>query len=498
MANASLHSASASGTARPTSIVRGIPAEEKTFDHPVYPTTTTPTELPTHYAPTQPIEAAAHQTRTTSTPYGESYTQETRKISSVVVESTPLVDVQQDNVRYVEIPTVEEQVRHVIRKEVREVEKIVTRPEIEYVERVVVVPKIEYVDKTVEIPQVHYVDKHVKVPQVQTFEKEVVVEKKVQVPRIREQTREVPGPIVEVPKPYPVEKRVEKFTETKQEVPVIVAQTIRPIITESNSQLVVDAYHYEPEIVPVDVHLARPVHTSLEVVGRVDERHKVVTVTAAQYNAILRSLNAGADERVYKTLPFISEHGSIPFCAEQEAKYIVAPEHLRIEGWTRPVTNWTTKSREGELDAVVSMHSTAIPAATRCCGPRATTTATSTPVAEPMIRGTSIPQEQPVEVVPVHSSVTAASHHQSVQQQSLQQQSMQQQSLQQQSLVQTQSIQQQPSVQPVVTTEQPIVYDIPASQAHRSAAGGSIRSQPQVVVSQMGTLPPQQRSRVCC
>eukprot|EP01053_Blabericola_migrator_P001801 Blabericola_migrator_1__1800@NODE_1489_length_4433_cov_646_042602_g977_i0_p2_GENE_NODE_1489_length_4433_cov_646_042602_g977_i0NODE_1489_length_4433_cov_646_042602_g977_i0_p2_ORF_typecomplete_len546_score68_11IMCp/PF12314_8/0_097IMCp/PF12314_8/1_8e06IMCp/PF12314_8/1_8e04CspB_prodomain/PF18425_1/43CspB_prodomain/PF18425_1/59_NODE_1489_length_4433_cov_646_042602_g977_i02431640 len=458
-------------------------------------TTTTTSELPNSYVATQAIPPAGtvvshqplstehhittttspgplehHQSRITSTPYGESYTQETRKVSSVVLESTVLGEIpQQDNVRYVEVPTVEEQVKIVTKKEVREVERYVTRPEIEYVERVVVVPKTEYVDKIVEVPRVEYVDKQVKVPQVITVPREVKVEKKVVVPRVVEQTREVPGQVIEVPKPYTVEKPVEVIRESRREVPVIVAQTIRPVITESSTQMVVDAYHYEPEIVPVDVHLARPINSALEIGGKIDERHRVVSITAAQYNAILRSLNAGADERVYKTLPFISEHGQVPFCAEHEASYIVAPEHIKIEGYNRPMIPQHVHqlTREAEPTIMASMHSQAVPRGGRCCGngKRNANVNTTTSVQQ---RNT-----QPSVVVthPATSSLPIESQ------------------------------------QRTVTGDHTILYEEPQhtmsthhtrSMGHIPAEGGSINSQVHVVPSQQGTIQPHQKSRVCC
>eukprot|EP01054_Gregarina_sp_Poly1_P004970 Gregarina_sp_Poly_1__4969@NODE_2632_length_1895_cov_2669_024070_g1668_i0_p1_GENE_NODE_2632_length_1895_cov_2669_024070_g1668_i0NODE_2632_length_1895_cov_2669_024070_g1668_i0_p1_ORF_typecomplete_len530_score71_37IMCp/PF12314_8/1_2IMCp/PF12314_8/9_8e05IMCp/PF12314_8/3_1e03IMCp/PF12314_8/4_9e02_NODE_2632_length_1895_cov_2669_024070_g1668_i01061695 len=529
MAATSTHSSHHSATQRPTSIVRGIPAEEKSTAYttteqqtaPLVYTMTTTNELPSHYAATQPIEITTHTTtshevpselqhtvtqhtmpaihqqtvshqtmthhtppqqhemtahsgpRSTSTPYGESYTQETRKISSVVVESTLLGDMPaQDGVRYVEVPTVEEQVRYVTRKEQREIERKVMKPEIEWVERVVYVPTIEYVDKFVEKEQVQVRETQVKVPRVVEVPKEYIVEKKVQVPRLREEVREVPGAEVVRPVPYDVTKEVEQVRAFNREVPVIVAQTIKPVITESTNQLVVDALHYEPEIVPVDVHLARPVSTSLEVVGKVDERHKLVTVSAAQYNTMLRALNAEADSRVYSSLPFIQQHGSVPFCGEHEATFIVAPEHVRIEGWTPTTTQveMHTTSREGEV--VKSVHSAVPQRGTRCCGPsakRPTTTSAST---------TS------VSAVAAPNTVQATTYAQ-----------------------RTVSV---PNTEhrTVATEDKTLTYDeqrtfetghVQRSEARigTAAEGGSIRSQVQVVPSQHGTIPVQ-KSRACC
>lgn len=264
----------------------------------------------------------------------DAYAKETRKVSSVVLESRVIGDMpQQEEVTYVEVPTIEEQVSYVTKREVREIEKRVPKYEIEYVEKVVEKPVYEYYDVPREVVQIEEVVREVPVPKIVDRPIERIVRKPVEKVRYVEQMREVPGPVVEVPKKYTVQREVEVYKEVDREVPVIVAQTIKPIITETNTQVPVDVLDYEPEVIPVDVHVAKPVASALQVVGQVGARHKLVNITSGQYNTILRMLNTHMDERSRQTLPFISESGRVPFVPDNEAHYIVAPADIVVDGW---------------------------------------------------------------------------------------------------------------------------------------------------------------------
>lgn len=74
-----------------------------------------------------------------------------RQASSTILREEYLGKVPEGEVRYVEVPVIEEVVKRVPKREVVEVEKIVPRYEYEYVDRIVEVPQIHYVDRQVEV-----------------------------------------------------------------------------------------------------------------------------------------------------------------------------------------------------------------------------------------------------------------------------------------------------------------------------------------------------------
>lgn len=237
-----------------------------------------------------------------------------------------------------QVPTVEEQVRYVTRREVVEVEKRVPKYEYETVEQIVEVEVIVPVDKIVEIPK--YVDTITEKKVVQFVDKPVAVTREIRIPRTiyRDEVKEVPGPVIERPKYYTVENKVKVPRPIDKEVPVIVAQTIKPVIIESTEAVVVEVMDYEPEIVPVDVHIAKPLPSALGFAGQIDSKHKLVSINAAQYNTILRQLNSHMDEQMKNTLPFVAENGTVAFVNDDKAHFIVAPANIEIEGWTRSKT----------------------------------------------------------------------------------------------------------------------------------------------------------------
>lgn len=253
--------------------------------------------------------------------------QSTRKVSSTIINESYLSSYPRDMpTREVEVPgPVQEVIKHVPRKEIVETEKRVPRYEYEWVERILEVPRIEYIDKTVEIPKYQEVIREVKVPQVVDVPKEVIREVKVPKITYREEMREVPGPIIEVPKPYTVENKVEvqRYVDTKQ--PLIVAQTIKPYIVEGQGVVEVDVFEYEPECVPVDVHVVKAVQASIQAGGVIETKHRVVTVPAAQYNTMLQQLNVHLSQVELQKLPYMTEsNGQVTFLGER--LYYTTPE----------------------------------------------------------------------------------------------------------------------------------------------------------------------------
>lgn len=221
-------------------------------------------------------------------------------------------------VREVEVPgPVREVVTHVSRKEVVETERRVPKYEYEYVDRIVEVPRIEYVDKVVEVPRYQEVIREVKVPQYVDVPVDVVRE--VKVPRVNyvEQVKEVPGQMIEVPKPYTVEQKVEILRYVDTQRPVVVAQTVKPYIVEGAGVCEVDVYEYEPNCVPVDVHVVKAVKAQIQAGGVVETTHKVVSVPAAQYNTIMQQLNVHLSHAEVQKLPWLTERGQVTMLSER-------------------------------------------------------------------------------------------------------------------------------------------------------------------------------------
>jgi len=248
----------------------------------------------------------------------------TRKISSVVVGEEYLGALPNyDEVRYVEVPYIEEVVKHVPRREVVEVEKRVPKYEYEYIEKIVEIPQIQIVDKHVEVPQIQEVIRHVPRVQVVDVPREVLRH----VPKIEtkmiEKIVEVPGQLVEVPKPYTVENPVHVTRYVDKECPLVVAQSMKPSIVEGQEQIDVEVFEYEPECVPVDVHVLKGVNAHIIAAGS-DTMHKLVSVPAAQYNTMLKSLNSHLGEVEVQKLPYLTEAGRVPFVTDG-TKFGIAP-----------------------------------------------------------------------------------------------------------------------------------------------------------------------------
>ncbi|EZG66947.1 hypothetical protein GNI_073450 [Gregarina niphandrodes] len=291
----------------------------------------------TSYSARQYPGQQQQQQQRSAAAYEEGKTESTRKVSSVIVESVVLEEAPKDTERIVEVPTYEEQVTYVTKKETREVERIVNVPVVEVVERVREVPMAPVIQR-VEVPEYYDVPFEVKVPVVQDRMVDNVIQKKVQKTRPIYQEVEVVEHVTrEVP--VIVERKVEVPVYQDEEVPVIINQTVRPIITESNKQLDVAVVDYEPEVIPVDVHVAKPVASTLEASGMVSSRHKLVNITTAQYNTVLRSLNKHLDDQTRSNLPFVAENNKVNFMPEHESQYILAPQDVTIEGYRTSTIN---------------------------------------------------------------------------------------------------------------------------------------------------------------
>merc|ERR1712070_130631 len=263
----------------------------------------------------------------------QAYEQSSRKVSSVVVfeeaEKVP-----ERNVRYVEVPQYEEVVKHVAKKEVREVEKFVPRVVEEWVERIVEIPQIEEVVRHVEVPQVQEIVKHASKIEVVDRPFEVIKEvPKLQVNKV-EKVVEVGAEVIEVPKAVPVEERIAVNVYEDKEAMLIVSQKVKPVIVDGAAQEgVVDVVEYEPEVLPVDIHVAKFVDQELVLVGVKETIHRCVTVSAAQYNSMLRYLNVHLSAEEVANLPYLADHhGQVSFLPE-EYQWFAPQEGLKIYGY---------------------------------------------------------------------------------------------------------------------------------------------------------------------
>ncbi|KAH0474928.1 MAG: uncharacterized protein KVP18_003953 [Porospora cf. gigantea A] len=261
--------------------------------------------------------------------------QSSRKLSSTIIGEEFLGTIPKPDVRYVDVNTYEEVVTRVPKKEVRHVEKRVPKIEVQYVDKEVMVPEIQYVEKVVEVPRYEEVVKHVAKVQVVDRPYDVIKE----VPRIEtkvvERVVEVPE-VIEVPKPYAVEQKVyaPRFQDSDQAV--IVAQSVHPVIADCQQTVEVDAVELVPETHHVDIHVGKLVNVQLIQSGARETHHRVVQTSAAEYNSMLKFLNAHLHTQEVQNLPFLQESGQIPFMAEQMSWQELSHEHRsRVHGYTR-------------------------------------------------------------------------------------------------------------------------------------------------------------------
>lgn len=260
------------------------------------------------------------------------YEQSRRQVSSVVIfeEQDRVPD---KPVRYVEVPQYEEVVKHVTIKEVREVEKVVPKIVEEWIERIVEVPQIEEVIRHVEVPQIQEVVKHV--PKIEIVDRPYDVVKqvsKIEVVRV-EKVVELGAEMIEVPKAVPVEERVSVMTNEDRDAMLVVSQKVKPVIVDGAKEVVVDVVEYEPEVMPVDIHVAKFVEQELVMMGAKETIHRVVTVPAAQYNSMLRFLNIHLTDMEIQNLPYLQDvSGQVSFLP-QEYEWHAPQEGLKIYGY---------------------------------------------------------------------------------------------------------------------------------------------------------------------
>lgn len=287
--------------------------------------------------------------------YGpDAYLSETRKVSTAILSSTPMYEshmesMLQDTRRVVEVPTVEEQVRYVTKREVREIEKQVPVVEYEYIDKVVEVPKVVYrdvvSDTDVEIREV-VVEK--RVPQIVERPVRTIIDTKRREVRQVERVREVPGETIEIEKPYRVETRREVENVHEREVPVIVSQTVKPVITVNDKSVMeIDVFDYEAEIIPVDIHVAKPVPNALQVSKEGKTTHRLVAVSPAQYNTILKELNHHLPADRLPLVP--NENNELHFSSAPS--YVIAPDNIAIDNY-RPSTTHTVAHTHTQAGAL--------------------------------------------------------------------------------------------------------------------------------------------------
>jgi len=261
------------------------------------------------------------------------YEQSSRKISSVVVfEEAEMVP--EKNVRYVEVPQYEEIIKHVIRKEIREVEKFVPKIVEEWVERIVEMPQIEEVVRHVEVPQIQEVLRHV--PKIEIVDRPFDVIKevaKIEINKV-EKVVELGSEVIEVPTAILVEERMPVTHYEDKEAMLIVSHKVKPVIIDNaQAEVVVDIMEYEPEVMPVDIHVAKFVDQELVMIGAKDTIHRCVTVSAAQYNSILRYLNVHLSAEEVANLPYLADYlGQVSFLPN-EFQWFAPQEGLQIYGY---------------------------------------------------------------------------------------------------------------------------------------------------------------------
>lgn len=298
-------------------------------------------------------------------PHGAYETGHTRKVSSIVLHEEYSGKIPEPNIRYVEVPQYEEVITHVPVKEVREVEKIVPKIIEEWVERVVDVPQIQEVVRNVEVNHIEEVIRHVPKVEVRDRITEVVKHVPKVTVKMEQKVVEVPGDIIEIPKPYTVEEPVPVVEFQDSEQMLIVAQTVKPVIVEGAKEVHVEVFEYEPEIIPVDIHVAKFVDQTLVAMGSKETTHRVVSVPATQYNSMLRFLNVHLNEADLRNLPYLQdEQGQVRFLSE-EYQWCAPPEGIKIYGYQKGViygegtpiiskkehTQQNVETRQRELDA---------------------------------------------------------------------------------------------------------------------------------------------------
>ncbi|KAH0480015.1 MAG: hypothetical protein KVP17_004536 [Porospora cf. gigantea B] len=267
---------------------------------------------------------------------------DTRQVSSRVVDVAAFEQHSvREHVRYVEVPVYEEVIKEVKKRETRNVERRVPKIEVEVVDKVVEVPEVRWVDKEVEVPYVQTIMKHK--PRIEIVDRQIDIVKHVPIIELQqvEKIVEVPGEVIEVPKSVRVEQRRVVDVNHDRKVPVLVAQSVVPTITDAEEAVTVDVCDLEPVPIPVDVHVAKPVHLEL-IDGPVTTAYKICNPPAGQYNSILRSLNAHLSVERLSKLPYRGgADGNVEFY-KGDVHYDVMDTGIPVEGFTPEVTPATS------------------------------------------------------------------------------------------------------------------------------------------------------------
>jgi len=212
---------------------------------------------------------------------------------------------------------------------------------------------VEEVIRHVEVPQVVEEIKHV--PKIEVVDRPYEVVK--EVPRVEiqkiEKVVDVGAEQIEVPKAHVSQQTVPMCSYNDSEAMLIVGQKVTPVIIDgaaaggslaltqgghghagSSGEIVVDVAEYSPEVMPVDIHVAKFVDQELVMVqGQKETIHRVVTVSAMQYNSMLRYLNAHLSHVEMEGLPYLTDHtGSVQFLP-QDFNWQPPAEGLKIYGY---------------------------------------------------------------------------------------------------------------------------------------------------------------------
>jgi hypothetical protein len=162
---------------------------------------------------------------------------------------------------------------------------------------------------------------------------EVIVDKKVPKVKYVEKVRQVPGNVIHVPQPYSVKQTVEVNRYTDRKRPIVVAQTVKPYIVEGAGVVDIDVFEYEPECIPVDIHVFKAVQAKVQAGVVVENSNKVITIPAAQYNTVLQQLNSHLPQQEIQKLPYHQENGQTMFLSERVTYSEPQVDIVSIEGF---------------------------------------------------------------------------------------------------------------------------------------------------------------------
>lgn len=227
-------------------------------------------------------------------------------------------------IRYVEVPKIEWKEVIVPKKEVIELTRRVPKVEIVEIEKVVEVPEVHEVAREVEVIHSEDIIRHV--PRKEIINIPVEVIKQVPKPEtiVREHVVQVPGEIIEVPRPYVVENRIPIPSFRDKRVPTVVAQTARPHFRPLGTHEVpVIAKDCDPVLIKVVVPVIKPVRTPVWQGSRIDE-HNYVQVPPTEYNTLVRAVNQHLPTEYYQDL-YVTDSAGVPIPPISDMPVIVPP-----------------------------------------------------------------------------------------------------------------------------------------------------------------------------